>query len=60
MGNSQLSNWVERKGRRLKDKFKVSIQVKIHILQGLKAITDKGVREEVKVQGNQGYEYNKE
>jgi len=34
--------------------------VKIHILQGLKAITDKGVREEVKVQGNQGYEYNKE
>jgi hypothetical protein len=25
MGNSQLSNWVERKGRLLKDKFKVSV-----------------------------------
>jgi hypothetical protein len=25
MGNSQLSNWLERKGRLLKDKFKVSI-----------------------------------
>jgi hypothetical protein len=24
IGNSQLSNWVERKGRLLKDKFKVS------------------------------------
>jgi hypothetical protein len=27
MGNSQLSNWVERKGRLLKDKFKVNILV---------------------------------
>jgi hypothetical protein len=25
MGNSQLSNWVERKGRLLKDKFEVNI-----------------------------------
>jgi hypothetical protein len=25
MGNSQFSNWVERKGRLLKDKFKVRI-----------------------------------
>jgi hypothetical protein len=25
IGNSQLSNWVGRKGRLLKDKFKVSI-----------------------------------
>jgi hypothetical protein len=25
IGNSQLSNWVEGKGRLLKDKFKVSI-----------------------------------
>jgi hypothetical protein len=25
MGNSQLSNWVERKGKLLKDQFKVSI-----------------------------------
>jgi hypothetical protein len=24
-GNSQLSSWVERKGRLLKDKFKVSV-----------------------------------
>jgi hypothetical protein len=27
MGNSQLSSWVERKGRLLKDNFNVSIQV---------------------------------
>jgi hypothetical protein len=27
MSNSQFSNWVERKGRLLKDKFKVSIQI---------------------------------
>jgi hypothetical protein len=25
IGNSQLSSWVERKGRLLKDKFKLSI-----------------------------------
>jgi hypothetical protein len=25
MGNSQLSNWVEKKGRLLKDAFKVNI-----------------------------------
>ena len=43
-----------------KARFKVSAVVKIQVLQGLKAITEKGVREEVKVQKNQGYEYNKE
>jgi hypothetical protein len=50
----QLSNWVERKGRLLKDKFKVSIQVEdVNIArakgdnkQGCER-KDKGIEEQV-------------
>jgi hypothetical protein len=49
MGNSQLSNWVERKGRLLKDKFKVNILVEGLNIARSKATTDKGMREKMKV-----------
>jgi hypothetical protein len=35
------------------------MKVRVQILQGLKVIMDKDVREEVDVHKNQGYTYNK-
>ena len=43
----------------LKGRFKVSMRVRVWILQGLKVITDKNVREKVNGHKNKGYRYHK-
>ena len=43
----------------LKGWFKVSLKVRVKILQGLKVVTDKNVREEVNGHKNKGYKYHK-
>jgi hypothetical protein len=43
----------------LKGKFKVSLKVRVYILQGLKVVMDKNIREEVNEHNNKGYKYHK-
>jgi hypothetical protein len=43
----------------LKGKLKVSLKVSVYILQGLKMITNKNVREEVNGHKNKGYKYHR-
>jgi hypothetical protein len=52
---------LNERGRLLKDKFKISIQVEDINIARVKGDNRQGCnREEVKVHKNQGYEYNKE
>jgi hypothetical protein len=54
IGEAPSSSW-DGKEEDLKVRFKVSLKVKILILQGLKP-KNNGIREDVKVHKNQGYE----
>jgi hypothetical protein len=50
-----LSSSRYRKEEVLKGRFKVSMNVRVYILQGLKVITDNNVREEVNRHKNKRY-----
>ena len=54
-----LSSNKDGKEKAFKGRFKVSMKVRVRILQGLKVIPNKNVREEVNVHKNQGYKYHK-
>jgi hypothetical protein len=54
-----LSSNKDGKEKALNGRFKVSMKVMVWILQGLKVIPDKNVREEVNAHKNQGYKYHK-
>jgi hypothetical protein len=54
-----LSSNKDGKEKAFKGRFKVSMKVRVWILQGLKVIPNKNVREEVNVHKNQGYKYHK-
>jgi hypothetical protein len=55
-----LSSYRDGKEKASKGRFKVSTKVRVWILQGLKVIPDKNVREEVNAHRNQGYKYHKD
>jgi hypothetical protein len=54
-----LSSNKDGKEKALKGRFKVSMKVRVWILQGLNVIPDKGVGEEVNGHKNQEYKYHK-
>jgi hypothetical protein len=58
VGEALLSN-KDGKEKALNGRLKVSMKVRVWILQGLKVIPDKNVREEVNAHKNQGYKYHK-
>jgi hypothetical protein len=58
VGNALLSNMDGKEGA-LKGRFKVSMNVRVYILQGFKVVTDKDVGEEVNVHKDQEYMYHK-
>ena len=58
VGKALLLNG-DGKEEALKGWFKVSLKVRVKILQGLKVVTDKNVREEVNGHKNKGYKYHK-
>jgi hypothetical protein len=58
IGETLFSNR-DRKEEALKGRFKVSMKVRVCILQGLKVIPDKNVREEVNGHNNKGYKYHR-
>jgi hypothetical protein len=54
-----LSSNKDGKEKALKGRFKVSMKVRVWILQGLKVIPVKNVREEVNGHKNKGYKYHR-
>jgi hypothetical protein len=54
-----LSSNRDGKEEALKGRFKVSMKVRVYILQGLTVIIDKNVKEEVNGHQNKGYRYQK-